>query len=354
MMMMTFPSYRFDEPTLAASSCNAVSSDEIEEVRCEWLRASEVLRGFLDTGEVNSEIEPALLGFSKAAQKVMSSTASNYDVSRLYIGLLVGGIAVCLSAWPTYRLLLKWQFPGAYFMSSILGYGAMMFASSYVEEEQQFWYWVFTGWTFYLHARSCGRHYSNTLFKPGLNVSNMGAIGLAVFHRVLRRWNQTGQKYAGEPDIARNFLPFHISTLWLLVVLTYLVSCGQISFCLPRGLIWRLIAIVVTLVTFLFKLAFVASESPELLNNPSVLKLMKSLVDIMPLIFQARLTFVAISLLTVLSVSAKRDKGAWLRIQMRGKYLDVGSNLLLFFFFFFFFRLTIHEQAHQLPFFMRP
>lgn len=314
---VAFPGHGFDDDSETADCDLGSSLDNIEEVRCDWLRASGLVHDFLNTGQVTSDIEPALLRFSRGAQGVMSRTASNYDVSRLYVGLCVGAIAVFLSTWSTYELLWKWPSPGAYFMLSILGYGTMMFASSYVEEEQQFWYWVFTGWIFYIHARSSGR--------PGeQNVVHMAAVGLAVFHRMLRRWNQTGQKLAGEPDIASSFLRFHPNILWALVALTYLGICVRISVCLPTGLIWRLFAFLVSVSAFTFKLAFVASESPELLNSPSMLKYTKGLVDTIPLILQARLVFGAIFLLAILSLYLTRYKRGYLR----GK-----CDLSLFFFF---------------------
>ena len=302
---MAFPTYRFDDDSTVSGCDPGTELNDAEEIQCAWLRASALVRGFVDTGNINHELEPALLRFSRAAQGVMSSTASNYDIFRLCVGLFVGTAAVFLSAWSSYGLLSKWRFPETYFIFSILGYGAMMFASSYVEEEQQFWYWVFTGWAFYVHSKSSGRLRQT--------VVNMGAIGLAICHRVLRRWNQTGQKFAGEPDIARNFLPFHRNILWGLVVLTYADTCGRISFSLPHRLIWRLLPLPVTLAAFTFKLAFVASESPELLNSPSALKYTKGLVDALPLMFQARLVFSAITLLAVFAISANHARAGWLR-----------------------------------------
>lgn len=101
-----------------------------------------------------AEIETHLFRFSYMAQRLMSRTASNYDLARLYQGLLFSGVAVLLSLPAILIPFSKASRTGILLTLSIAGYCSMMFASSYVEEEQQFWYWVATGWIFYLHLRS--------------------------------------------------------------------------------------------------------------------------------------------------------------------------------------------------------
>lgn len=289
----------------------------IEEIECAWSQVSQYLHSPPDAGEVNSEIELALLRFLRVAQGVMSNTASNYDVSKLCIGLVVSAVAVLLSFSSAYRLLLKFRYSGAFLMFSTLSYGVMMFASSYVEEEQQFWYWLFTGWTFYLHTKSSGRRSQLSLSavestqsfrSPELLLANTKTIGFAIFHRILRRWNQTGQKFAGEPDVARNFLRFHQNTLWILIILTYADLGAHLFLSLPHCWVWRLIAVTVTVAAFTFKLTFVASDSPELLSNSFELEYMRRVSDSMSLILQARLVFGGIALLVILSAYASAGR----------------------------------------------
>lgn len=72
----------------------------------------------------------------------MSSTASNYDVNRLVAGAFLAlasslGAAITLS--PKRVVLSAGDL--AFLLATVL-YGVMMFASSFVEEEQQFWYWI--------------------------------------------------------------------------------------------------------------------------------------------------------------------------------------------------------------------
>ena len=76
----------------------------------------------------------------------MSSTASNYDMSKLVTGQLLAASALILgsiAAWRTRALSFRAGYP--LLLLSLL-YGIMMFASSYVEEEQHFWYWTTSAW----------------------------------------------------------------------------------------------------------------------------------------------------------------------------------------------------------------
>jgi ethanolaminephosphotransferase len=80
----------------------------------------------------------------------MSSTASNYNMSKLIGGQIFAIIASVLafaSAWPTISNAWLSACP---ILAVSLVYGIMMFASSYVEEEQNFWFWTASGWLAFL------------------------------------------------------------------------------------------------------------------------------------------------------------------------------------------------------------
>jgi len=82
----------------------------------------------------------------KEAQELMHGTASDYDVSKLAAGQILSAIALVSSfvaAWGPITCSLKTSLP---FLLIALLYGVMMFASSYVEEEQHFWYWGSSAW----------------------------------------------------------------------------------------------------------------------------------------------------------------------------------------------------------------
>ena len=91
--------------------------------------------------------------FSKRAQNVMSSTASNYDISRLNVGIVLAALATVACLATAFTALSKSRSSGLWTSSVIILYGAMMFASSYVEEEQHFWYWASSGWLAWLFLK---------------------------------------------------------------------------------------------------------------------------------------------------------------------------------------------------------
>lgn len=88
--------------------------------------------------------------------------------------------------------------------------------------------------------------------------------------RLTRRWNQTGQKFAGSPDIARTFLLEHTSILWILICITYLWNLNSlvtVTFASLGRLLAGTSGSVLTTAALTFKLAFTIEDSPELLSG---------------------------------------------------------------------------------------
>ncbi len=122
--------------------------------------------------------------------------------------------------------------------------------------------------------------------------------------RVLRAWNQTGQKHAGEPDIAKTFLLNHNFLLWALVLGTYINVVQRLS---RRAVPWAsrqlstASACALGIAALGFKVAFTKADAPELLNGLErfVLRPMEEA----SLVAQARAVFASIGILSLLTVS---------------------------------------------------
>lgn len=123
--------------------------------------------------------------------------------------------------------------------------------------------------------------------------------------RTIRRWNQTGQKYAGEPDIARTFLAEHNIVLWTLVGITY----AWVATCLvkdgfpgvPRS---NVIPSVLALMFFAvsFKVAFTVEDAPELLKGIDSASFL-AVTQRFDLVTKARFVFLCVGLLAVLVIA---------------------------------------------------
>ncbi|GKZ58357.1 major facilitator super transporter protein [Aspergillus niger] len=154
-MKETFPSHSFDINSMNIA-CDTGPLADVDRALCAWFRVDRLLQHSSGTDKdgFHDELESTLFEFLKHAQKVISSAASDYDLRNLFLGLAITFFVVLLPLPTTYTLLSKSGPAGAFFTLCLLSYGGMMFASSYVEEEQQFWNWTFTAWVFYLHVRS--------------------------------------------------------------------------------------------------------------------------------------------------------------------------------------------------------
>jgi ethanolaminephosphotransferase len=83
----------------------------------------------------------------------MSSTASNYDMTKLVTGQAAATLATAFAVAAASPTIMKSLISFAPFCLVTLAYGAMMFASSYVEEEQHFWSWAASGWLLVLSLK---------------------------------------------------------------------------------------------------------------------------------------------------------------------------------------------------------
>ncbi|ORY63496.1 GPI ethanolamine phosphate transferase [Pseudomassariella vexata] len=227
------------------------------------------------------------------AQSLMSSMASNYDMNRLLSGAVTAALALLLSLVATLvsaQTATRTALPLA---GITLLYGIMMFASSYVEEEHHFWYWSTSAWVVYLAFKGMSKTSARTIG---------GVLLVLTVVRLIRGWNQTGQKFAGEPDIVKLFLASNPQLLWCLIIGTYWMVAVQllrgfgylpsaVSFPLSIGLVASAVS---------FKLAFTNEDAPEL-----VIGFARSVLDILDgpsLVTRARAVFFGLVLAAVCPV----------------------------------------------------
>ncbi|KAF2811135.1 alkaline phosphatase-like protein [Mytilinidion resinicola] len=271
----TFPSSDFEhDPSVFLSACTGLSTGD--ELACDWKRILQIVAAYNEEFIADVGLNH-LLEFCRKAQDVMSSTASNYDVSRLIIGCSIASVSVVLTLLSMMRSLSKPNSTGVFFALYVLLYGIMMFASSYVEEEQHFWYWATSAWFFYLFIyRSRKKEQESFALHP--------ALMLLICVRIMRRWNQTGQKYAGAPDIVHSDFLNNPLMLWSLIGATYLATTLRLSRQVARSvseseddsengiseahkLIGALVMMPLGFTAFLFKLGFTAKDAPELVEG---------------------------------------------------------------------------------------
>jgi ethanolaminephosphotransferase len=84
--------------------------------------------------------------FLRDGQEMLSGTASNYNLNAMSIGIGIATIGVVLAMLSNPWARMELTMGSAAYGLVIMGYGIIMFASSYVEEEQQFWHWALGGW----------------------------------------------------------------------------------------------------------------------------------------------------------------------------------------------------------------
>ncbi|KAJ4402279.1 major facilitator super transporter protein [Didymella pomorum] len=252
---------------------------------------------------------------------------------------------------------------GIYYSLTLTLYTVLMFASSYVEEEHNFWYWITSGWFFYLYLGSLRQDKSNTwLLHPAL-------LALAI-HRLVRRWNQTGQKFAGADDIVNSGI-FHGNNsilLWVLVGATYLDVTNRISRHIARSVVTldtpastsqldsepeqqhrmmgSLIATPLCVAAIVFKLAFTAKDAPELTYGLS--EGIMERVEMLNLVDLARMVFGGIALVfswIMFSEWQRSKRRTKLHIRGNGDLATAFLDMLTLF-------LLTQTKAHNIPLYL--
>lgn len=138
--------------------------------------------------------------------------------------------------------------------------------------------------------------------------------------RLMRSWNQTGQKFAGEPDVVTLFLLPYPTLLWLMIFSTYFWVGWELMADLdgiPTIISGSIVAGVVTSAVS-FKLAFTKQDAPELVVG--LAGFFADLFDGHSLVTQARAVFMGIGLTAIYPLylvgfqrtKAPKEKGGYL------------------------------------------
>jgi ethanolaminephosphotransferase len=131
---------------------------EINELACQWQRINTEAHVLAAGDKLDQKWLDDMSQWLRRAQDLMSSMASNYDMPKLFIGQGIAAIAAIVSATALVSLGAHRDGQVLPFAVLTLSYGVMMYASSYVEEEQHFWYWASSIWLVIqgvLHIRRC-------------------------------------------------------------------------------------------------------------------------------------------------------------------------------------------------------
>lgn len=114
--------------------------------------------------------------------------------------------------------------------------------------------------------------------------------------RITRGWNQTGQKFAGEPDIVTHFMASNPPLLWCLVFATYATvsvelfnTLGNIPTAISGSVVAGLVMSALS-----FKLAFTNEDAPELIVGFA--KTLVNMFDGPSLVNRARAVFLGLGL----------------------------------------------------------
>ncbi|KAK3401191.1 hypothetical protein B0T20DRAFT_406238 [Sordaria brevicollis] len=278
------------DSALPIASCASPSSD-YEELACEWQGPSNILMSARVGDDMDPQWALPVTRWLRKAQELMSGMASNYDMTRLILGQVAALLAVILSLGVATKTISSLT---PLLLISI-AYSIMMFASSYVEEEQHFWYLATSTWFGYLVFRGFKR-YDTSVPRHFL----LTAVPVLSAVRLSRSWNQTGQKFAGTPDIVKIFLEPNPHFLWLLVGLTYVWTHRQLVYSfhgrIPVPVNYPAMTGLV-LAAFTFKAAFTLEDAPELVV-PFVKSSLLDFTRGASLIARARAVFVGLCLAT--------------------------------------------------------
>lgn len=287
-------------PNNESNACT-LEATLLNTLACQWQQLREKADVLLGSSDSDQDWIDSMSSWLRQAQELMSSMASNYDLSKLALGQIIATAAVICSVAGLLQINQHRRRNILPLSLISISYGAMMFASSYVEEEQHFWYWSSTFWIAHLGLKAMRR--------ARRKASGVRYLAALCIIRLVRSWNQTGQKFAAEPDIVQLFITPHPQVLWCLIILSYVLISLRLlaSFQRIPPIVATSITSIIASSALAFKLAFTAQDAPEL-----VVGLAKNINDVLhgqSLLSRARVVFIGLSAVGCLAVHQARSGG---------------------------------------------
>lgn len=279
----------------SADACARADSDAAL-LACKWLEVDRTVQDVENTRPSTVQAIGSTLKFLKSAQHLLSGTASNYDLFKMSAGIGLAITSLLLAATSVPECTFDTLVSGSAFTLTVLCHSLTMFASSYVEEEHQFWYWILEGWLIYLSVKEQRLvSWYSALLPRGLLLTTV-----SVLFGIVRHVNSTGQKYAALPSISSAVFPAESWLLWSSTVLTYALISRRLT---RRASTWggvesrqlSLLPVPVCVAAFAFKVAFTQADSPELLKGFPLLNPLVALTSRYSLVGQARIVFLGIA-----------------------------------------------------------
>lgn len=168
------------------------------------------LNDLLNPYNKHEHFEPTIKNMAAMQNKLMES-ATNYNYPILYIGIAAMGLVVMINLYFTFDMNTQ----SFLVVSLSLVLGISSFATSFIEEEHKVWFWLLV--LFVISA--------NLVFQKISYANCINTLGLLLFIRILKSWNNSGQKFFYY-DLISNFLERNEVVCWGLNLLTVLsVSC---------------------------------------------------------------------------------------------------------------------------------
>ena len=133
--------------------CRSRPDQDVARLACAWREADSGYRSVQMGASTAAQAMVPIWSFLHQGQDMLSGTASNYDLNKMYTGIAIAVLGVALAIISILSAHVKLDLGTLANNTTSLTYGATMFASSYVEEEQQFWYWALGGWLIALHCK---------------------------------------------------------------------------------------------------------------------------------------------------------------------------------------------------------